>query len=69
MCLMFVIVISRNKWVFTFFGCVCLLCLQELCAGVVRSIAARCSVPKVMLQLLKQKPKSIKFYEPKFDEE
>lgn len=42
--------------------------MKERYAGVVRLLAAKCGVPRVMLQMLKQKPKSIKFYEPKFDE-
>jgi len=41
---------------------------QVLCTGVVEGITTHAAVPRPVLQLLKQKPKSIKFYEPKFDQ-
>ena len=40
---------------------------QELVREVLESVSAPASVPRPVLQLLKKKPKSIKFYEPSFD--
>ena len=42
--------------------------IQQSLAAVSEAISSREATSKSVLQLLKQKPKSIKFYEPKFDE-
>ena len=50
------------------FDCTRELHWQTLCAEMVERVATQTAVPRTVLQLLKQKPKSIKFYEPKFEQ-
>lgn len=42
--------------------------IQDLLAETLEQVRSKGSKDKSVLQLLKQKPKSIRFYEPKFDE-
>jgi len=44
------------------------LAAQDLSQKVLEEVATLSARPRPVLQLLKRKPKSIKFYEPQFDE-
>ena len=41
---------------------------QEMVQEVLKKVSDVSSAPRPVLQLLKRKPKSIKFYEPSYDE-
>ena len=48
-----------NTWVWS---------TQEMVQEVLEKVSVSSSVTRPILQLLKRKPKSIKFYEPSYDE-
>ena len=48
-----------NMWVWS---------MQEMVGEVLENVSDLSSAPRPVLQLLKRKPKSIKFYEPSYDE-